>query len=182
MTFLVVLVPTLLMGSTLPLLTAHLVRRTGNVGRSLGRLYCVNTLGSALASLAAVLVLMRALGQHGVVMVAATLELRRRRGRAGALLRGTTASSMTLPLALLLSALSGLVALSSELLWYRTWSFAAQGTASAFGALLGFYLLGLAAGATPAAGCAASATWRPSAGSCAGSPSPSWRPACSASS
>lgn len=71
-TFLVVLVPTLLMGSTLPLLTAHLVRRTGNVGRSLGRLYCVNTLGSALASLAAVLVLMRALGQHGVVMVAAT--------------------------------------------------------------------------------------------------------------
>ena len=53
---------------------------------------------------------------------------------------------MTFPLALLLSALSGLVALSSELIWYRTWSFAAQGTASAFGALLGFYLLGLAAG------------------------------------
>ena len=53
---------------------------------------------------------------------------------------------MTLPLALLLSALSGLVALSSELVWYRTWSFAAQGTASAFGALLGFYLLGLAGG------------------------------------
>jgi spermidine synthase len=53
---------------------------------------------------------------------------------------------MTLPLALLLSALSGLVALSSEIVWYRVWSFAAQGTASAFGALLGFYLLGLAAG------------------------------------
>ena len=74
-TFLVVLVPTLLMGSTLPLLTAHLVRRTGNVGRSLGRLYSVNTLGSALASLAAVLVLMRALGQHAVVMVAVALNL-----------------------------------------------------------------------------------------------------------
>jgi spermidine synthase len=73
-TFLVVLVPTLLMGSTLPLLTAHLVRRTGNVGRSLGRLYCVNTLGSALAALAAVLALMRALGQHGVVMLAATIN------------------------------------------------------------------------------------------------------------
>jgi spermidine synthase len=73
-TFLVVLVPTLLMGSTLPLLTAHLVRRTGNVGRSLGRLYSVNTLGSALASLAAVLVLMRALGQQGVTLVAAALN------------------------------------------------------------------------------------------------------------
>jgi spermidine synthase len=53
---------------------------------------------------------------------------------------------VTLPLALLLSALSGLVALSSEIVWYRAWSFAAQGRASAFGALLGFYLLGLAAG------------------------------------
>jgi spermidine synthase len=73
-TFLVVLVPTLLMGSTLPLLTAHLVRRTGNVGSSLGRLYSVNTLGSALASLAAVLVLMRVLGQHGVTVVAAALN------------------------------------------------------------------------------------------------------------
>ena len=73
-TFLVVLMPTLLMGSTLPLLTAHLVRRTGNVGRSLGRLYSVNTLRSALASLAAVLLLMRALGQHGVVVVAAALN------------------------------------------------------------------------------------------------------------
>ncbi len=74
-TFLVVLVPTMLMGSTLPLLTAHLVRRTGNVGRSLGRLYSVNTLGSALAALAAILVLMRALGQHGVVLVAASLNV-----------------------------------------------------------------------------------------------------------
>jgi predicted membrane-bound spermidine synthase len=74
-TFLVVLVPTLLMGSTLPLLTAHLVRRSRNVGRSLGRLYSVNTLGSALASLAAVLLLMRALGQQGVVAVAAALNL-----------------------------------------------------------------------------------------------------------
>jgi spermidine synthase len=74
-TFLVVLLPTLLMGSTLPLLTAHLVRRSGNVGRSLGWLYCVNTLGSAFASLAAVLVLMGALGQRGVVLVAAALNM-----------------------------------------------------------------------------------------------------------
>lgn len=74
-TFLVVLVPTLLMGSTLPLLTAHLVRRSHNVGRSLGRLYCVNTLGSALASLAAVLFLMGALGQSGVVRLAAVVNL-----------------------------------------------------------------------------------------------------------
>jgi predicted membrane-bound spermidine synthase len=74
-TFLVVLIPTLLMGSTLPLLTAHQVRRSGNVGRSLALLYCVNTLGSALASLGAVLFLMGALGQQGVVTLAAALNL-----------------------------------------------------------------------------------------------------------
>jgi spermidine synthase len=53
---------------------------------------------------------------------------------------------MTFWLALLLSGLSGLVALSSELIWFRTWSFAVMGMASSFGALLGLYLLGIALG------------------------------------
>ena len=47
------LVPTLLMAATLPLLAAHFVRETDNVGESVGILYCVNTLGSALACVAA---------------------------------------------------------------------------------------------------------------------------------
>jgi hypothetical protein len=51
------------------------VRRSHNVGRSLGRLYCVNTLGSSLAALAAVMFLMGALGQRGVVTLAAALNL-----------------------------------------------------------------------------------------------------------
>src|SRR5262245_13508989 len=54
-TFLLVLIPTLLMGSTLPLLVAHLVRASGNVGKSVGTLYFVNTLGSAIAAAASVL-------------------------------------------------------------------------------------------------------------------------------
>ena len=69
-TFLLLLLPTMLMGSTLPLLVAHLVRRSGNVGRSVGNLYFVNTLGSALASIATVLLLLRTLGQSGSVYVA----------------------------------------------------------------------------------------------------------------
>ena len=39
-----VLVPTLLMGATLPLLVGHLVRRSGHVGSAVGLLYYVNTL------------------------------------------------------------------------------------------------------------------------------------------
>jgi spermidine synthase len=74
-TFFLVLVPTLLMGSTLPLLVAHLVRSTGNVGKSVGTLYFVNTLGSAFASAAAVLFIMGRAGQTGSVRIAALLNV-----------------------------------------------------------------------------------------------------------
>ncbi|MDB4942135.1 MAG: Spermidine synthase [Labilithrix sp.] len=74
-TFLLVLVPTLLMGSTLPLLVAHLVRSSGNVGKSVGTLYFVNTLGSAFASAAAVLFILGRAGQTGSVRLAALLNV-----------------------------------------------------------------------------------------------------------
>lgn len=74
-TFLLVLVPTMLMGGTLPLLVAHAVRLSGNVGRSVGVLYFVNTLGLALASLAAVFFLLGRLGQARTVALAACLNL-----------------------------------------------------------------------------------------------------------
>jgi spermidine synthase len=73
--FAAVLVPTLLMGGTLPILVSWLVRRSGNVGRSVGMLYFVNTLGSALGSIAAALWILGALGQSGSVLLAAALNL-----------------------------------------------------------------------------------------------------------
>lgn len=69
-----VLLPTVLMGATLPLLVAHRVRESGNVGRSVGLLYGVNTLGSAIGSLAAALFLMGALGESLSVKFAAGLN------------------------------------------------------------------------------------------------------------
>lgn len=53
---------------------------------------------------------------------------------------------MNLPLALLVSALSGFVALSYEILWYRVISFTTWSQASGFGLLLAAYLLGIAVG------------------------------------
>jgi predicted membrane-bound spermidine synthase len=70
-----VVVPTLLMGATLPLLIAHRVRESGNVGQSVGELYFVNTLGSAVGAFLAAVLLMGALGQSGSVRVAAVLNL-----------------------------------------------------------------------------------------------------------
>jgi spermidine synthase len=74
-TFLLVLVPTVLMGSTLPLLVAHLVRENRNVGKSVGTLYFVNTLGSAFASAASVLFILGKAGQSGSVRIAALLNV-----------------------------------------------------------------------------------------------------------
>lgn len=74
-TFALLLVPTMLMGATLPLLVAHTVRVSGNVGKSVGRLYFVNTLGSALAALAAVTIIMGPLGQAATVWFAAALNV-----------------------------------------------------------------------------------------------------------
>ena len=75
LSFALVLLPTMLMGATLPILVAHAVRVTRSVGRSVGLLYFVNTLGSALASGAAAFLLLGNLGQRGTVHLAASLNV-----------------------------------------------------------------------------------------------------------
>jgi len=69
-----VVVPTVLMGSTLPVLVTYAVRLSHNVGTSVGALYASNTLGSAAACFCAGLFLMRWLGESKTVMVAAGLN------------------------------------------------------------------------------------------------------------
>ena len=53
---------------------------------------------------------------------------------------------MSMTFALAVAALSGFIALSYEIVWYRLFAYASGGTAPAFALLLGFYLYGLAAG------------------------------------
>lgn len=72
---LAVMVPTTLMGVTLPLLVAYLVRSTANVGRAVGLLYFVNTAGSAFAAIAAVVLILGSLGETRSTYLAAGLNL-----------------------------------------------------------------------------------------------------------
>ena len=69
--FALLLVPTLCMGATLPLLAAYAIARLHSVGRALGMLYFVNTLGSAAGCVAAAAFAFGALGQSGSVLLAA---------------------------------------------------------------------------------------------------------------
>jgi predicted membrane-bound spermidine synthase len=52
LSFLILLFPTMLMGSTLPILVSFLARRWGNVGAATGHMYSFNTLGAALGAFA----------------------------------------------------------------------------------------------------------------------------------
>jgi spermidine synthase len=72
--FTLVALPTVLMGSTLPILVCYAVRLSHNVGVSVGSLYSVNTLGSACACFCAGLFLMRWLGESKTVALAAGLN------------------------------------------------------------------------------------------------------------
>lgn len=69
--FALLLVPTMCMGATLPLLAAYAIARLHSVGRALGMLYFVNTLGSAAGCVVAAAYAFGALGQSGSVQLAA---------------------------------------------------------------------------------------------------------------
>lgn len=159
-----VLVPTLLMGATLPLLVGHLVRRSGNVGGAVGLLYHVNTLGAGAACLACAVALFPLLGMHGSVVVAVGLNVlvalgavaahlvegRRAHGEAAAAsapspLPARTALSFAVVLAM--SCAGGLVSLSYEIFFFRTMSYATGSSPFAFATTLGAFLVGLASGA-----------------------------------
>lgn len=157
--FALLLVPTLLMGSTLPLLSEHFVRRTGNVGESVGILYAVNTFGSGVACLAAAVFIMRLLGESGSVRLAVGFNLfvgttalllqtripagtRRMKAKATALHRRT----VPLWIGMLLAGATGFIALGYEIVWYRLYSFTSGGRATTFALLLAVYLFGIAYG------------------------------------
>lgn len=69
------LVPTVLMGATLPILVADAVREARTVGRAVGGLYATNAMGSAAGALSAVLVMFGPLGQRKSVWLAAGLNV-----------------------------------------------------------------------------------------------------------
>jgi predicted membrane-bound spermidine synthase len=157
--FLLVFLPTLLMGATLPLLVAHQVRDTAHVGQTVSRLYFVNTLGAALGAFIAAHWLLGGFGMSGTVRIAASLNALAAFIVLLALRKAPKASDqrspsptpdlkpqIPFPTALLWSALSGFLALSWEIIWSRVFNFASASRAPVFGYMLGSYLLGLALG------------------------------------
>ncbi len=164
--FSLIVVPTLLMGATLPLLVEYLVRSSRNIGSSVGGLYFANTLGSGVACFVAADVLMRLLGQSGSIQFSASInalvgagalvyafrskrdkeEMSRPEQPMELNVNPSKGRLLPFPLALACAAFCGFAALAYEILWYRLLTFATGDTARVFASLLGSYLLGLALG------------------------------------
>lgn len=176
-TLLLVLVPTLLMGATLPVLVGELSREFGNTGQSMGLLYYVNTLGAAAACLVGLAVLFPFFGMSGSIYIAAAINAT---VAAGALLahrvgvKSATAVRETVTVdtprsaaptrlafrhVLFLAALAGFISLSYEIFFFRLQSYASGGSASAFACTLCAFLLGIAGGSRRAGELAAEASF-----------------------
>src|SRR6185436_6145409 len=74
LSFVVLLLPTSLMGATLPLLAEHTVERFGHLGTRVGRLYALNTLGAAVGCFVAGFAAIPALGVTGTTWATASLN------------------------------------------------------------------------------------------------------------
>ncbi len=160
--FAALVVPTTLMGMSLPCLVRALVREASGAAHTIGLLYGANVLGASAGALLTPWVLMRWLGCDGAVGVAAAGNLA---AGLGALLlaRGTALHETGRParevepplddeprhpfaLWLGLYAFSGFCALALEVLWFRLMDVAVKSSAFTFGSMLSLYLLGSGAG------------------------------------
>jgi spermidine synthase len=157
------LLPTTLMGMSLPFLVRATVRATASASRVIGALYGINVLGAATGALAAPWVLVRYFGMEGAVLLgaganlvaAAAALLTARRGPLGDAATAPSPGAGSFPagqapapfgLWLLLYGFSGFLALSLEIAWFRLMDIGVKSTAYTFGTVLSLYLLGLGAG------------------------------------
>lgn len=155
---LLLLIPTTLMGATLPLV-ARAVASDSTAAGKIGLLYGVNTLGAVVGCLLAGFVLLAQLGIRGTLLVAAGVNL-----AAGVLALLAASGSEASPIVhtprrseprarfvLAVFFLAGVTALGYEVLWTRALLVHLRSSNYAFTVMLAVYLIGVACGSLVAA-------------------------------
>jgi spermidine synthase len=170
--FPILLVPTGLMGATLPMLTRYVVRSEREIGHRVGLLYAANTAGAVAGTLVAAFVLLPSLGLRatawvgagigGLVFLLASAVALASRGEqvppAPEAAPGAPPSRSAGPprdaagrLILPAIALSGAVSFTYEVLWTRLLGHVLGGSVFAFATMLASFLVGIAVGSAIAA-------------------------------
>lgn len=160
----ILIVPTTLMGATLPLLSRALVERDELVGARVGALYGINTLGAVVGVVAAGFWFLPIIGLRATVFVAfamnvviAAIAMWAGRGAAtqGAARRATDADAKRLEgisarqdwAPLVAIGLSGAASMAYEIAWTRALTLVVGSSTYAFSIMLSTFLGGLALGA-----------------------------------
>jgi len=161
LSFALLLIPTFLMGMTLPLLSQAFIDRVETVGRVIGLLYGINTLGAAIGALMAGYVFIGWHGFDGAILWAVLLNASV--GIGAVLLIKWRPEVKSVEIAsqqpspkvemlwvyhtiLLASFLVGFIGLGYEMLWIRMLSVINKNTAYGFPTILSVFLVGLGIG------------------------------------
>jgi spermidine synthase len=152
----VLLAPTVLMGVTLPALSASSLVRSSHLGSKLGALYAVNTTGAVTGALATGFVLIGAIGMQRTFYLAATINtgvgviallLSRRVGEETIEpLRARGPLLHSNPLYSIIVTVSGVASLALEIVWFRMLVLYLDATTYAFTTMLATVLAGIAIG------------------------------------
>lgn len=161
------IVPTTLMGGTLPLMTRVVTSRPDTLPHQLSRLYSLNTFGAVVGTLAAGFVLLRMLGATATLLTAAAISalvgiaallLGRRTCPPSEPVRSpalspepcresrSASASLFSRLALALIGLSGFCAMGYEVLWTRMLTMGVGTSVYSFAVMLAAFLAGIGLG------------------------------------
>jgi spermidine synthase len=167
--FLVLIVPTSLMGATLPLVIKSAVAREDRIGGRIGLLYAINTTGAIVGALVAGFYLISEVGVHlsfrlaaisniviGIIAVAAAYAMPAQPARpaAASTLAAGPDSLVTAgqrQIVLWTFFVSGVMSLALEIIWFRMLVVFLRPTAYAFTIMLACVLAGIALGSALAA-------------------------------
>jgi spermidine synthase len=166
--FSILLVPTTLMGATLPVVVKFFVERMDGVGRRVGELYAVNTFGAVLGSAAAGFFLLPAVGARTTIFLAAATNLLlafwslladrvipNALGRVPVTTQRTpstmephaqTTTRVFVGLILICTAFSGAASMIYQIAWTRALRLVIGSSIYAFSTMLTTFLVGLALG------------------------------------
>jgi predicted membrane-bound spermidine synthase len=154
--FVLLLIPSTMMGATLPTMVSALSKSDANFGRVLGLLYGCNTLGAVFGSLIGEIVLIRVIGIRGTGFVAAAASctaaiaaLFCRRLLPPSSEEGQRqAAALHRPWRLLAAAfLCGFCVLALEVIWFRFVILYLMSTSATFAVMLAVVLAGISLGA-----------------------------------
>jgi spermidine synthase len=171
LSFAVLLIPTVLMGATLPVISKYFVTRKERLGRSIGSLYGFNTFGAVLGVLITAFLLIPFVGVRAALLTAVFLNLaiaftmyylassteepfaaisvkktplpKKKTSPQRPVSEARAVLSILVPAAF---AASGFASLAYEVSWFRILSMTIGNTVYAFSVMLAIFLLGLALG------------------------------------